>query len=286
MKSRLSIVCLALLLAVPCTFAQVRSDLLVSTSWLADHQNDPNLVLIEVSHEHHDFDMGHIAGARYLAADKFVTQHGTELLPPDELKTNLEAIGIGDSSRVVVYSPMWDPMATRLIFTLDYLGFNNSALLDGGEEQWKSEKRPLVTGDPAIHKASLTVHLHPEVVATLDQVKALTAGNTNDTVILDARPDNRYKAGHLSGAQPLFWEKALASKDHPVLKTPAELQKMLADRGVKPGEKIVSYCEVGWQASYTYFLARYLGFPAAMYDGSYSEWSSAHQPVVKGDSAR
>jgi len=87
-------------------------------------------------------------------------------------------------------------------------------------------------------------------------------------------------------AAPIFWETALVSPEKPVLRPPQELKKMLADRGVTPGKKIISYCEVGWQASYTYFLARYLGFDAAMYDGSFNEWSTAKQPVVRGDSAR
>jgi 3-mercaptopyruvate sulfurtransferase SseA len=64
---------------------------------------------------------------------------------------------------------------------------------------------------------------------------------------------------------------AIPGPQKPVLRPPQELKKMLADRGITPGKKIVSYCEVGWQASYTYFLARYLGFDAGMYDGSYNE---------------
>jgi len=52
---------------------------------------------------------------------------------------------------------------------------------------------------------------------------------------------------------------------------------------VTGNKKAVSYCEVGLQASYVYLLARYLGLDAAMYDGSYNEWSDAKQPVVRGD---
>ena len=83
--------------------------------------------------------------------DKFATgghdAPGTELLPPDQLKKNLEAIGIGDDSRVVYYAPDWDPMATRLFFTMDYLGHGNqAALLDGGLDQWTREKRADIQG--------------------------------------------------------------------------------------------------------------------------------------------
>ncbi len=87
---------------------------------------------------------------------------GTELLPPDQLKKNLEEIGIGDDSRVVYYAPDWDPMATRLFFTMDYLGHGNqAALLDGGLDQWTREKRPTSTQVSTWKPGSLTIHLHP-----------------------------------------------------------------------------------------------------------------------------
>ena len=71
-----------------------------------------------------------------------------------------------------------------------------------------------------------------------------------------------------------------------MLKSPQELRAQFDAAGVTPGKKLVSYCEVGLQASYTYFLARYLGYDVSMYDGSFSEWSGAKQPVVRGDSPR
>jgi thiosulfate/3-mercaptopyruvate sulfurtransferase len=71
-----------------------------------------------------------------------------------------------------------------------------------------------------------------------------------------------------------------------MLKKPDDLRKMYAAAGAAPGRKIVSYCEVGLQASYTYFIARYLGYDAAMYDGSYSEWSTAKQASIRGDNPR
>src|SRR5436190_1224822 len=84
-----------------------------------------------------------------------------QLMPADQLKKNLEEIGIGDNAHVVFYAD-WDPMATRLFFTLDYLGFTGSAsLLDGSMEQWVLEKRPVSSDDPKITPGNLTVNLHP-----------------------------------------------------------------------------------------------------------------------------
>lgn len=264
-------------------------ELVVSTAWLAEHLSDPNLVIVHIGHMREDYTAAHIPGARFLTMDKFISEEkpGTELLPVEQLKKNLEAIGIGDNSRVVYYAPDWDPMATRLFFTLDYLGHGNqAALLDGGLDRWLHEKRPTSSEEPKITPGTLTVKLHPEIIAKMDAMEKLVAEKpgTSGVVIVDARPMKRYRAGHLPGAQPMFWETALVGQDDPVLKSPQQLRQQFEALGVTPNKKVVSYCEVGYQASYTYFLARYLGYDAAMYDGSYSEWNGAKQPVVRGDS--
>jgi thiosulfate/3-mercaptopyruvate sulfurtransferase len=262
-------------------------ELLVSTQWLSEHLSDPKLVIFDVGMGgmESNFGKGHIPGAREFK-DEVMSGPGEELLPDDQLKTNLEAIGISDDSRVVIYSSHWTPMAARLLFTLDYVGFKNAALLDGGMEKWMAEKRPTSTETPKITRGSLTIHPHPEIVAKMAEVQKWITGSDPRVVLLDARPMKRYEAGHLSGAVPMFWENNLVSRNNPVLKSPDELRKMYVSAGVTPGKRVVSYCEVGEQASYAYFVARYLGYDAAMYDGSWSEWSKEKQPSVKGDSAR
>ena len=78
------------------------------------------------------------------------------------------------TTRVVYYAPDWDPMATRLFFTMDYLGHGNqAALLDGGLDQWTREKRPTSTQVSTGKPGSLTVHLHPEIIAKMDYMKKL-----------------------------------------------------------------------------------------------------------------
>lgn len=269
--------------------ARVNSDLLVSTQWLAAHLSDPKLVIVHVGSAR-DYGNGHIPGARLLTGDRISSGEapGTELLPDAQLKSNLEAIGISDDSRVVIYTPDWQPTATRLFFTLEYLGFTHAAMLDGGFEAWVNEKRPTSTEQPAVTHGSLTIHPHPELVVKMDAVKQLVAEDRPATLLIDSRPLRRYRAGHLPGAKPMFWEMNLSNADAlaQMLKNPEELRKMYEAAGAAPGRRIVSYCEVGLQASYTYFIARYLGYDAAMYDGSYSEWSAAKQPTVRGDNPR
>src|SRR5437870_11644217 len=91
-----------------------RSDMLVSTAWLADHLNDPKVVVLEVDH-----DMGmagndkHIPGARRADLNQIQVKRdglNTELPPDETLKKVFEDLGVDDDTLVVLYSPMWYPM--------------------------------------------------------------------------------------------------------------------------------------------------------------------------------
>ena len=53
----------------------------------------------------------------------------------------------------------------------------------------------------------------------------------------------------------------------------AELEQMFKAAGIKNGNRVVSYCHIGQQASVIYFVARYLGYDARLFDGSWEDWS-------------
>jgi thiosulfate/3-mercaptopyruvate sulfurtransferase len=100
--------------------------------------------------------------------------------------------------------------------------------------------------------------------------------------LLDARPPREFdgtvmseavpKAGHLPGAHSLYWKTLLQAGATPALRDTAELEQAFANVGADPGKLIVTYCRTGMQSSFTYFVAKYLGYRAAMYDGSVYEW--------------
>src|SRR4051794_1392241 len=103
----------------------LRSDMMVSGDWLAQHLNDPKIVILHVSRDRNAYDAGHIPGARFVSlTDLAVTREGVlnELPPVDSLKTVFERAGVSDDSRVILYGDVSVLPATRAYFTLDYLG--------------------------------------------------------------------------------------------------------------------------------------------------------------------
>lgn len=284
----------ALLFAARAVTAQsatpAQPGMVVTTQWLADHLRDPNVVVFSMEHSAGDFASGHIPGARHLDYNDItptVNGMGTELPAPDELARRLGALGIGRNTHVVVAAPML-PMATRALLTLAYAGVQHASLLDGGAMKWAKEGRAM-SRDAAPAPSTATFDASPDrsLVVTADWVRGhLGAAGVS---LIDTRTDAEYHGGtsrtgrtsegHLTGARQLQWEQLTADSDNAVLKPVAELRRLYADR-VAPADTVVTYCAVGYRASVTWFVARYLGYNAKLYDGSYEEWSKLGYPVT------
>ena len=286
--------------AVPVPSA--RSQMLVSTDWLARHLNDPAVVILHVG-ERAGYDTGHIPGARFIALSDLAVTRGplrNELPPVADLQKLFAAAGVGDTSRVVLYGDRLGLFAARAWFTLDYLGHGSrAALLDGGLEKWRAERHPITQQQPRVKPAAFTARVNPGVVVQLAEVQNLSrqAANpvTAPAVLLDARPPEEYagakvfpglRPGHIPGAASLYWMKTLESDDDPQLLPPFELRRLFTAAGATPGNRVVTYCVTGVQASHLYFTAKYLGYDAALYDGSFMEWSAAPAPVATGGPPR
>jgi thiosulfate/3-mercaptopyruvate sulfurtransferase len=276
--------------AVPADQPAVRSEMLVSTAWLQQHLNDADLVLLYIGRDRSSYDAGHIPGTRFLPLDELVEQHKdslNELPPAAELQSLFESLGVGDNSRVVLYGDGGGMLPARAYFTLDYLGHGNrAALLDGGIEKWKSEARPTNRQSPHPAVAHLTPHIQSNVLIATSQMREITQtmtnGGSDGFVLLDARPPREFdgtvmsvavpKAGHLPDAHSLYWKTLLRSEAVPSLLDTADLQRAYAEAGADPKKLVVTYCRTGMQSSFTYFVAKYLGYRTAMYDGSVYEW--------------
>ena len=284
--------------AFQCIFAQernrpaVRSEMLVSTSWLEEHLNDRDLVVLYVGHDRSQFDSGHIPGSHFVRLDELVEQHKgslNELPPVEDLQVTLESLGVSDKSRVVLTGDTGGVLAARAYFTLDYLGHGDHAvLLDGGQETWIAESRRTSKEETVPAGAHLTPHVQPDILVSTARMRELSLGVNQgipNYVLLDARPVAEFtglvnseavpKAGHIVGSQSLYWKKLIRSEANPQLLDPEQLQQQFIRAGAVPGKSVITYCRTGMQSSFTYFVAKYLGYPAAMYDGSVYEWVRA-----------
>ena len=289
-----------LLLAAGSVHAQTpdaRERLLVQPAWVAQHLEDPDLVLLHVG-PRPEYDAGHIPGARYLNyQDLAVTDRSPggltlQMLPAEDLRQRLAAAGISNGSRIVVYlgreNPLVSPTA-RVMFTLDYAGLGDRAsVLDGGLEAWVKAGRPLSTAVPPDRPGTLAPLTIRPLIVDAEFVKANLA--TGSIAIVDARNTGFYDGtqtggganaphatGHIQGAGNVPFSDTIDSENR--LKPAAELQRLFAKAGAQPGDTVVAYCHIGQQATQAILAARTLGFKVLLYDGSFEEWSRKAYPV-------
>lgn len=270
--------------------AATRTEMLVSTDWLAQHLNDPKLVILHVAANRTAYDAGHVPGARFLSQSEFVVARNgvpNELPPAADLQRALESVGVSDDTRVILYSDSSVLPATRAYFTLDYLGHgDHAALLDGGLEKWKSEGRAISKDAPATAQGHLTPKIKVQLVVSMDEVKDLSAKAASKTspALLDVRAAADYqgeKGSHIPGALNVYWMEDQVSKESQALKPESDLRKLYEAAGLAPNRTVVTYCNSGMQATESYFTLKYLGYDVRLYDGSMSEWKAKDGPVEK-----
>ena len=302
---RISLVIVPLLVLAACVFPasprqakhKVNESMIVNTNWLAQHLNDDSLVLLQVG-DKKEYDEAHIPGAQFIQLQDISTPRGQgltlELPSVEQLKATFEKLGVTDKSRLIVYfGKDWVTPTARVYFTLDYLGLGDrTSILDGGLPAWRAENRPVTAQVREVKPGSFTPHPNTKLVVDAAWVSANL--KTPGVAIIDARAAKFYsgeeagqmpRAGHIPSAKSIPFSTVVDDQTNK-FKSPDTLSGLFSIAGVKENDRVATYCHIGQQASLLYFVARYLGYDAHLYDGSFQDWSNRSElPVEKSVAA-
>jgi thiosulfate/3-mercaptopyruvate sulfurtransferase len=278
---------------------------LVSTQWLAAHLADPGLAVLDASHHlpaaardpGAEFAAGHIPGARFLGLGKLFDDESPvpyALPRPEQLAERLAALGVAPDAQIILYDDSALRSSARAWFMLTASGWDKVAILDGGLAKWRAEGRTLDTDTPAPAPAA-PAPLHP---ARGVRTKADMLANleTHAEQVLDARGADRVFGdgidpvhggpnGRIPGALNLS-HAALFNPDGTYL-APEALRAAFTAAGIDLSRPIVTTCGSGVTASVLMFALHLIGVEgAALYDGSWSEWSAdPATPKLQGPAA-
>ncbi|HYC62392.1 MAG TPA: rhodanese-like domain-containing protein [Thermoanaerobaculia bacterium] len=280
-----------------------RGSFVVNTAWLAAHLHDPGLVLLHVG-DKDEYAAKHIPGARHVSlSDIAVTDHTPtglilEMPPtPEDLRERLAKLGISDHSRVVVYyGKDWVSPATRVIFTLDYAGLGDRALLlDGGMGAWVRDGHAVTDVVPAARAGTLSPLKTRKIIVDADFVRAnlgkkgiaVVDGRTAafyDGLDTGGAHGQSHKTGHIAGAGNFPYVEL--ADENLMLRSADEWRALLTKAGVKPGDTVLGYCHIGQQTTAALFAARTLGHKVLLYDGSMQDWSRREGYPVENPAAK
>jgi thiosulfate/3-mercaptopyruvate sulfurtransferase len=280
--------------------AYAHPDRLVTTGWLAEHLDDPGVVVVESDEDVLLYDTGHIPGAIKVDWHTELNDQVTrDYLDGRAFAELCRAKGISRDATVVFYGDNFNWWATYALWVFSLFGHPDVRLLNGGRAKWAAEGRPLTRELPARAAADYPVVARndAQIRAYRDQVMAhISAGRP----LVDVRSPGEYtgellhmpdypqegalRGGHIPGAVNKPWKQA--AQDDGTFKPADDLRKIYADElGLETGDDIIAYCRIGERSSHTWFvLTHLLGYPQVRnYDGSWTEWGNlVRAPVAKG----
>ena len=269
-------------------------DTLVTADWLAANIDDPDLVVLDCSviiENDEDGNMrsvsgraayeeGHIPGAGFADLKDALSDADSPLeyaVPaPEQFRDAMQALGVGDDTRVVLYDRSGGVWSARVWWMLRWIGFDNAALLDGGLDAWTAPGRPLSTEASSQPERTLSVNLRPELIADRDEVFA--AIDDESVELIDALPEASYtgemvmydRPGHIKSATNVSVMSLL--NDSGTFKSDVELQTLFDGR---QGKRNIHYCGGGIAASATAFAMTRAGYDdVAVYTASLQEWAA------------
>jgi thiosulfate/3-mercaptopyruvate sulfurtransferase len=239
---------------------------------------------------------GHIPGAVYVdldgeLADHSATGEGRHPLPSEEaFSTAMRRWGLRDGDTAVVVDDVAGMSAARAWWLLRHAGFHDARLLDGGLAAWRSAGLPLEEGEVVPEPGDATARFGAMPVIDLDEADAL--GTVEGGVLLDARAGERYRgelepidprAGHIPGAVSAPTAGNLDAGGR-FLSVEA-LRARFASLGVDGAHPVAAYCGSGVNAAHEVAALAIAGIEAALYPGSFSQWSNRpERPVATGAS--
>ena len=265
-------------------------EVLVSTQWVADHQSDPKVRIVEVDVDTSAYDQGHVPGAAgWNWQTELQDTVRRDLIDKAAFDKLLGNAGIANDTTVIVYGDNNNWFAAWAFWQLKYYGHGDARMMNGGRKKWLEEKRPITTDAPRVTPATYKAK-DPDAAlrAKRDDIYSVL-DRRRDAHLVDVRSADEFtgkiiappgmtetaqRGGHIPGAANIPWAQAV--NEDGTFKSADALRELYGAKGVRGDREIIAYCRIGERSSHTWFVLKYLlGYQNVRnYDGSWTEWGN------------
>jgi thiosulfate/3-mercaptopyruvate sulfurtransferase len=261
---------------------------LVSTEWLLEHLDDPNIRIIQMDLNPDAYEKSHLPGSIFWSVNAIFQLDFRVNFDSTALQQLLANSGISNDTIVVAVHDSFAATSGLIFWLLKVFGHNDVRILNGGCQKWRQDGYPLTTETTIVKPANYQVQSpNHDLRISLEEVKKSLDKSKTNSLILDVRTSEEYKGelfmmnpptenergGHIPNAIHLYYE--LAHNKNGTFKSATELQAIYRQQGITPDKLIIPYCAVGARSAHTWFILKYLlGYSHVKnYDGSWNEWS-------------
>ncbi len=264
-------------------------EVLVSTEWVAQRLNDPNIRVVEVDVDTTAYETGHIPGA---VGWNWTTQLNDpvrrDIASKEQFEELMASSSIDKHTTVVLYGDNNNWFAAYAFWLLKIYGHEDVRLMNGGRKKWVDEGRPLTTEVPRLERKVYRAE-EPDLRLRAFLQDVLQRLQRPDVVLVDVRspqeftgeilappglPETAQRGGHIPGAKNIPWGQVV--REDGTFKSYDELKALYEGVGVTPDKEVITYCRIGERSSHSWFVLKYLlGYPKVRnYDGSWTEWGN------------
>jgi thiosulfate/3-mercaptopyruvate sulfurtransferase len=268
----------------------VHPEVLVSTEWVAQHRNDPNVRIVESDEDILLYDVGHIPGAVKVDwQNELQHQVIRDYVDREAFGKLVGSKGISNDHTVVFYGDRNNWWACYALWVFKMYGHRDCRVMNGGRQRWIDEGRELTTEKPNYPAVTYTAsgpdlkirafrgQVEEHIKANKPLIDVRSPGEYSGELLhmADYPQEGALRGGHIPGAASVPWGQAVAPDG--TFKSADDLKALYEGRaGLKSSDDVVAYCRIGERSSHTWFVLTYLlGYPNVRnYDGSWTEWGN------------
>ena len=238
---------------------------------------DKSIRVIDVRREE-DYKKNHIPTAVNLPLATLLSDDN-----PERVLKLVNSMGIDDETPVVVYDDTFGALASRIAWTLEFIGHSDVSLLETTYSKWKSMGLENDDKVPEFQIKEHSLKLRPEIVATSNYLE--TAKEKQGVILVDNRERLNFLEQHIPGALSLPY-RTLATPDK-ILRPKEDMKRLLDNRGITGDSEIITYCgSVGTLSGLAYYALKSVGLPnTRLYVRSFKEWKNLSKPIEKQQDA-